>query len=300
MLANFVAQEMRHPHTRAEYEGLRVDGGEAREGNGDGSNYHQLADGLLKRYGIAVELRNGPNALGGVPVGAGVGVQGLYSALPLRLRVTRFGGGHSVFAVRKSIREFWLLDPLRNNGVEAVVATLEELEGYYRALGGAMTAVAYPYMDNWKDRMIKFNLARYKAVADTPVHESMSTLSPRVTKIPAGTEFTSLGVPMDRTTDATPYLMAGWRAVLITTGALDAKIAPKVGYVRTDTITGVATSGDWDQAVLRALGDITFRGEKVVTVQDPALVSELDTLKTAAAAWSRTRSDIIKLLGGKE
>jgi hypothetical protein len=299
MAGNFVAQEMKHPHTRWEYEGLRVDGGEqGREGNGDGSNYGQLATGLRKRYGIEADLVSGSDAVDMIPVGAGAGVQGLYSALPARLRVTAFTGGHSVLAVRRSLAEFAWLDPLKPNLANAVVASLEEVRKYFRALGGAQVLLVYPHMTEWRNRMIKINFQRYKAVTDTPVHEAPSALSPKVTKIGAGREFTSVGVPMDRSTDKTPFLASGWRAVLVSTGAVDSTLAPKIAYVQTGTLTGVGSSGDWDAALLKALGDIAFRGETTVEVpvQDPALVAELDALKAAKAAWEARKAEIISLL----
>lgn len=287
MLANSVEGADKYPGTRREYESLRVAGGEEeREGDGDGSHYGQLEVGLAKRYELYPFVLSGAGAVQAIPVGAAAAVQGLVLELPPRLQITGFRGAHSVFVIRRSFDVFLWFDPLRAKGAKPVLASLREVQKYFEALRGAKILAAFTGQKSWRDVMIRLDFARFKAVQDAPVYEAPYPGLPRVALLSKGREVTSIGVPMDRSTaDGTPFLSQSWRAITLVTGAIDGKIAQKVVFVEKEHLERVATSDAWDQALLQALVDPTFRGPVEIPVPDPVVTAERD----------RLRSDIVAL-----
>ena len=262
MLGNVLVGENRYPATRSEYEGLRYAGTGVREAEGDGSNYGELTRAIAVRYKIA-PIRRGSgfgNMLDEVPTGDYAAVQGLYAAMPDRLRITRFTGGHSFVVQRVAATQFDLYDPLAVNGSDPRRISVDELRRYYEALPGAAWIAAFEG-EAWREPVIRFNLERWRVREGTSVYERPNELSPAVTKFTATVELTAVGVPLDHSADGVDY---GWRAVLVQTAALDGKASRKIGYIRRPAGDPLPTDAAWDAAVMKALLDPTFRGGEVI------------------------------------
>lgn len=269
MLANWMVGENRYPATRAEYEGLRFDATGIREARGDGSNYTELATGLLTRYNIApVRMGTGwAAALEAAPVGQALALQGLYGKLPSRLRITGFTGGHSVLWIRDQADSGLLYDPLALAGSAPRRATNAEMKAYFEGLSGARW-IAAREREAWRDPMIRFNLERWSVPAGTPVFENPG--GAQVTKYSKAATVTTIGPPIDRSADKTDW---AWRAALVTTGAIDGQMVMKVGFIPRASLTPLATAAEWDAAVLQALTDPSFRGGSVVHADDAEIAA---------------------------
>jgi len=137
MFANEREGYRKHPQTQAEYEGLRADGDDPVMPGDPGSNLDDLSKGLTKRYGWTGSLLTTWTQVAAVPVGTALVVQGLYSALPTRLRRwSKFTGGHAVCVVRIGTG-WWWLDPLAPKDYAGESITTDELKAYFTALAGA-------------------------------------------------------------------------------------------------------------------------------------------------------------------
>jgi len=276
MLANVLVGENRYPATRAEVEGLRWSATGVREAEGDGSNFGELEDGLRIRYNLAPVRRGSgwSRLLEEWPVGSYAGIQGRYGALPSRLRVTGFLGGHAFVAKRISLTEALVYDPLTAPGGSPRRATLEELRRYYEDLSGGEWIAAYE-REAWRIPMIAFGLERWSVPAGAPVFENPGGL--QVTKFSKAVTVTSIGVPLDRSPDGVNY---AWRAVLVVSAALDGTLRMKIGFVRRTDLTAVATPAAWDAAVLKALLDPTFTGGEVIHAE----AAEIEAARKAGVA----------------
>jgi hypothetical protein len=153
MLWNAVNGRARVPSTRAEYEALRVAGGDGpAEKPGDGSNLAQLQLGMDRRYGW------GPNRIG--PPGANhpswatllghldqpgncAVIQGEMSAWPRDHHYNRwdpqFRGGHAAYVQRESdIAKVWWMNPLAPASYAGEWMSLTDLRRFWDSwIGGA-------------------------------------------------------------------------------------------------------------------------------------------------------------------
>lgn len=113
------------PSTRAEYEALRVAGGDGpREKPGDGSNQAQAELGIQRRYGwdpvrfgVPGIQRDFDYLWARLGPGVGASVQGFMGAFPaghnLRRHDPGFRGAHCVYVQREDLQErVWWMDPL--------------------------------------------------------------------------------------------------------------------------------------------------------------------------------------------
>ncbi len=140
MLANAGAAGDWHPGTRAEYEALRVAGGDGpAENPHDGSNLGQLAVGMRSRYGWTGARADGWTAVSAVRPRTAVVVTGSYASLPTHFRRwdPAFGGGHAALAVRTPYR-WWWLDPLAVRGYAGEEIAAATLGAFVRSIGPAM------------------------------------------------------------------------------------------------------------------------------------------------------------------
>ena len=85
---------------------------------------------------------------------------------------------------------------------------------------------------------------------DRPEGAEIGTMSRAMT-------VTVLGIPLDRSTDSSPGRLDTWRAVLVTTAALDRTSAPKAVYMRRADLTPAAVNPAWDASLRAALNDPT-------------------------------------------
>jgi len=260
MIANVMVGENRYPATRAEYESLRYAGTGVREASGDGSNYpDELVPAMLKRYRLSVRCGVGwAEGLDEMPVGSWGAWQGKYSKLPGRLRLTGFTGGHSFVVKRDRSTSCLLYDPLSTTGAAPSRITLDELRAYYSALPGAHWIAAYE-REAWRQPMIVYSLERWKVPVGTAVYETPNGAI--VTRYSGASEVTTIGYPNDRSADGRDY---GWRAVLVTTKALDQISGLKIAFIRRPTGDPISTSPTWDAAVKKVLFDPTFTGSQVI------------------------------------
>lgn len=138
------------PWVRAEYEALRVAGGDGpAEKPGDGSNYGQLELGIIRRYGWNPH-RVGPP--GGAHVsfgtfwasldpGMGAAVQGSMGVFPRNGHWRRwdpqFGGAHSVYVQREDSRDrVWWMNPSAPNSYAGEWMSKADLKRYYEGFSG--------------------------------------------------------------------------------------------------------------------------------------------------------------------
>jgi hypothetical protein len=270
MQANFMVAEVeRYPVTRAEYEALRKAGTGTAEVDGKGSNYTDLLKGMNARYEFAPRKYapadwNAAKTL--FEPNDSVGVQGLYPKLPARLRVTGFQGAHSAFLIVLTATTGLWLDPLKPKGSLPVKVQLDELAAYFNGFNGEIT-VASQGEAFWRDDVIRLSFERWSVPAGTKVYEHPSLTAAVVTSYSSARQVTTVGLPMDSRASISgdDRLLNDWRVVMVTTGAIDGKTLPKLGYIKKPA-TLVATDPAWDIALLTALNDITFRGEVIKTV----------------------------------
>lgn len=229
MFANGVSGADVHPATRREYEALRFAGTGVAEGNGDGSNLRELSVGLEARYGITAVRRGGgwPDLLARAPIGSYVVLQGSVAGLPRRLQVTAYRGPHCVAWARTgSLKGAWL-DPLNPNGTPAVDATLDEARSFYETLPGAEWLVGTQRRITAMAIQVRPELV--DVLAETPFYDA-----PGGTNVGRFVELTpgihQVGVPMDGSPDK---LNLGWRAIVVTTRAIDDRLTDKIVYVTT-------------------------------------------------------------------
>jgi len=249
MLENALRGADVHPATRAEYEGLRRDATGVAEASGDGMKLAELGTGLNRRY--SRESRRGggwPSLLAATPVGTATVVQGSTSGFPARLQEQGPGIAHCVLFARDRDLSGLILDPLKPNGAAPERATLDELRAFHETLPGSEWLVGtyrrIPSMAISIRRQLG-DVAIDAAFYDVPGGE-------RVGKFSRAQTVEVVGVPMDQSPDR---LNLGWRAVEVTTQAIDGRMAEKVVYLPTEAIANLRdplpdTSGDAEAARL--------------------------------------------------
>lgn len=140
MLANAGTGADWYPATRAEYEALRVAGGDGpAEKPHDGSNLVQLAAGMSARYGWSGARFDGWPAVERQPAGTALVVQGYYRTLPTHFRRwdAGFTGAHAAAVVRTPLG-WWWLDPLAVPGYPGEPISATQLASFVRSIGGAL------------------------------------------------------------------------------------------------------------------------------------------------------------------
>jgi hypothetical protein len=141
------------PNTRAEYEALRVAGGDGpREKPGDGSNHQQLVDGIRRRYDW-VPSRLGPPGSAHVPwstvlahldtpgdVVALQGSMGVWSRTShWRRWDPQFDGPHDVLVTRRDrYSRLWWQNPQAPNEYPGEWISLTEARRYYEGFAGGI------------------------------------------------------------------------------------------------------------------------------------------------------------------
>lgn len=156
MMYNGAVGRTVRPSTRAEYEALRVAGGDGpAENPGDGSNLQQLQDGMVRRYGWAPSRIGPPGAphpawstvAGHLDrVGDMLVLQGSMGAWDRGSHWRRwdpdFGGPHAVVVIRRdTLPRVWWLNPQAPNDYDGEWMSLSEARRYYDAwIGGAAIA----------------------------------------------------------------------------------------------------------------------------------------------------------------
>jgi hypothetical protein len=185
MLQNAAHARTLAPSTRAEYEGLRVDGGDGPARNpGDGSNIGDLKKGIAKRYGW-VPMVVGHVAWSKVlesldqPGDAAV-LQGSMGVFRRGHRLRRFDpgfdGDHAVYVQRVDERpRLWWMNPAAPNSFDGEFIDLADARRYYEGLGGGAAFVRVGE---------KNSEAHMPGLATTPAED----LTMGVVRIPAGVE----------------------------------------------------------------------------------------------------------------
>jgi hypothetical protein len=140
MLANAGTGADWYARSRAEYEALRVAGGDGpAENPGDGSNLGQLAAGMAARYGWAPGRIDGWPAVALRGPGTAVAVTGRYAILPTHYRRhdPGFFGAHLAVAVKTHVG-WWWLDPLAPAGYPGEPISSTDLGRFVATIGGAL------------------------------------------------------------------------------------------------------------------------------------------------------------------
>lgn len=253
MLGNaFVAANV-HPATRAEYQGLRAATGylhaEPIEGEKKGGNIDDLIVGMRNRYkvggykvtDISVLMDNWRPGMSGA-------VQGMNGSLPVKARGgSSFTGAHCIFAVRRLDGQTVALNPLQANGTAPVPITMTELANFFKALPGAGALIGGAGQEIRRNPMNTFNLERWKIPAGHPIHEYPG--GPKISSYAVADEITTIGDPMDRVADGSAYRIAGWKAIIINTAAIDNVKQRKTCYIPTVGLVAVASDPSWDARV---------------------------------------------------
>lgn len=149
MLRNAEAGATVAPPTRAEYEALRVAGGDGpAENPGDGSNYGQMADGMEVRYGRRPTVFGGlrfEQAWSVLEPGVAMGWQGSMGAVTPHLRRwdPRFKGAHSALVIRDDSQDrVWWMNPQAPNSYPGEYISKNTLRAYFEGLPQRGRAVA--------------------------------------------------------------------------------------------------------------------------------------------------------------
>lgn len=242
------------PATAAEREALRAAMGLAPDHGG--ATLAQLSAGLEARYGFTAQVitRSWADLAGHVArAGTVAVVTGRYGALPAHFRRwdPTFSGAHAVAVYGQGgTLSPWWCDPLAPTGAyRGEPITTSALRSYFEGYTGAGALLADVGGLTRDEMAIHYALARWNAPAnaafyDTPNGAKIGALSKAV-------EITSMGIPMDRSSDGLDY---SWRAVIVVTGAMTGTLAPKVVYMRrVDLGTEIATDKAWDAYCLSAL-----------------------------------------------
>lgn len=217
------------PNTRAEYEALRVAGGDGpAENSGDGSNYDQLALGMSRRYGWRppVVTTTFDAAWGLFKPGVAMGWQGSMGGVNdyLRRWDVNFGANgrlapHSVLAIRDAAEDAcWWMNPLAPRSFPGERISKAMLQRYFEALPRA--AITYTPVgvfelpDTGTDEV------------DMAINSVPGLTSPYTVTLPEGTDLFNRSDLTERRTEmsatvAVPYLgIASDKAiaVYVTTG----------------------------------------------------------------------------------
>jgi hypothetical protein len=133
-----------------------------------------------------------------------------------------------------------------------------------------------------------YDLQRWRLPVRTPMYESPGGVEIG-SGIPAGTVVTAIGVPLDRSTDASPGRNYGWRKILVNASAvMDGQAAPKFVYIRRPTGDPLQTDAKWDLFVRTALlNPESFKWGEPVPVPGTYTQAQYDAAVKAAAEEGR-------------
>lgn len=197
----------------------------------------------------------------------------LSSGLPLSMQ-HGFKGSHqvSVFYVDGA---YWLMNPLQRSGDAPHRIEFDQIIQAARQFGlGYILAALFPPASEVTSMAFVINFQRFSVKADTPFYETPG--GARIGAISNDSTVTGFGVPLDRSTDASPGRNMAWRAVMVSTGAMDKTVARKVVYFRTQDLTEISTSSSWDNQLVALLSNPTL------TVADPEVEADLKQAKALA------------------
>lgn len=289
MLGNFMFGKNKYPATRDSYEDLRYAFCGVREGNGKGNSNDDLLKGMLKLYQLEPEIHAGIDT---VPVGAGAAVQGLYGKLPATWRNSAtFTGAHNMFGKRVSTTLWQVWDPLRPNGAKPQTLSHLQMKSYSDALGGSSALVGFEGEADWEATMIKLNFQRFQVAKDVPIYDEPTTASPVATHFGAAAAVTAIGTPLKRSDP--DGVATEWRAVIVGTAAIDKVMSRKIGYVKTSQLTRLDTADAWDQTILKALYDPTFRATGFTQAEvDAQVAAAVAAVKVQLDAANATNKDL--------
>lgn len=276
MWANAARNANVSPATRAEYEGLRAATGylhaEPVAGEKKGGSIDDLVIGIRNRYDLGGQkVTSWGSFMEQWRPGAIAVLQGMNGKLPSGARGgSTYTGPHAIFCEWKtSTGSTIVLNPLAANGSRQVAVEVSALKTFFEALPGAAALMGFVGQEMRKNPMNTWSLERWKVNAGHPIYEYPG--GPQVTSVKDTREITTIGIPMDRVKDGTPYLVGGWRTAIMSTRALDGTLARKQVYLKTSGLTKVATDPGWDDRVLATILDPGKIGEVIVkTVPDQA------------------------------
>jgi hypothetical protein len=204
------------PSTRAEYEALRVAGGDGpAENPGDGSRIDQLVVGIKKRYGWQAARIGPPGAAhptftvlwDKLDPGYGAVVQGwmgVWSRESYWRRWDRnFGGAHAVYVQRRdSTDRVWWMNPLAPNSYPGEWMTKTELKKYWDGFFGGATWVRVgslaPLPDTSEEPLDDFSIFEHPSIAEAVRATKLwtkSNLTGTSYDIPAGHTKRAIGNP---------------------------------------------------------------------------------------------------------
>jgi hypothetical protein len=93
---------------------------------------------------------------------------------------------------------------------------------------------------------------------------------------------------MDRVDDSTPYVIGGWRAILVNSIAVDGTKAPKIAAIKTDALTAETSPGAWDDNLWKLLTDpsitVGVAGGAVVSAAQLTAAHDQGVAEAAAKA----------------
>lgn len=172
------------PGTRAEYQALRVAGGDGpAENPGDGSNIGQLVTGIKRRYGWTAARIGPPGAAhpsfdvlwAKLTPGTGAVIQG-YMGVWVRASTWRrwdrnFGGAHAVYAQRRdSSFRVWWMNPLAPDSYPGEWMDKSDLKKYWDGMFGGATWVRVgalaPLPDTSEEPMEAFSIPQAPSIAE--------------------------------------------------------------------------------------------------------------------------------------
>lgn len=226
-------------------------------------------------------------------------VQGSMAKVPATLRRwdPGFTGGHAVAARGNTTAPMWC-DPLAPKGTYAgEPVTLTTWQSYFTGLPGARAFITeVGALTRGGPMAFLFSFDRWKVKAGVPFYDQPN--GAQIGKFGRDATVSSIGVPLDRSTDGSPGKDFSWRAVIVTTAAMDKVVAPKAVYVKRTALTGpLASSSEWDDFVVAAMRDPeSYKWDDAVTPppdSTPFSQADLDAAVAAESAeweaWVATR-----------
>jgi hypothetical protein len=247
------------PPTVEEKEALRAAAGLPDDHSG--ATIAQLIQAGQKRYGLAggyFVTRDWADVRTALLVpGFRLVVQGSMAKVPASLRRwdPSFTGAHAVAARGNATAPMWC-DPLAPKGTYAgEPVTISTWQSYFLGLPGAQAFITeVGALTRGGPMAFVFEFSRWKVAAGVPFYDQPNGTA--IGKISNATTVTSVGVPLDRSTDGSPGKDFAWRAVLVTSAAMDKVLGQKAVYIKRTQLTGpVPTSSEWDDFVISAMRD---------------------------------------------
>lgn len=270
--------------THAEAEALRAASGDSVTG---GSNLGDLTKGMQARYGWSGPKEWGFQAAWQALIpGTAAVATGSMGNFPAGHRLRRwdpdFASGHAVMVMRlDGSDQAWWCDGLAPAGTyQGEWVTRGELAQFMGSgtTWGVMVGAIQGRARRDNEVAILYDLQRWKVPQGTPFYDAPG--GDQVSTFSVGATVTTLGTPMDRTRDGTPFRNDAWRAALVSTRAIDGVTARKVVYIRTPPAAAqVPTDATWDATALKSLLDPTWTGNVSGFTQ-----ADLDAAKAAGLA----------------